>query len=179
MAKRISISDEYLTLDYILNCKNDLEKAVKFYFKYEKFPTLTKIEINEKKKHILKEIELNVIFMLLSSIEAWIRIDYEYRVKYRFKDKLSQELREIDKRMDKSYKIPIEQLCDIYKKYAKDNLFPEVKASLFSELKAVFKLRHWIAHGRYWTLKIGRKYDFDEVYQLAEVVFKLFKGNKI
>ncbi|RUM59094.1 MAG: hypothetical protein DSY60_00385 [Persephonella sp.] len=168
MAKRVSISDEYLTLDYIVKYKNDLEEAIKLYFRYENFPTLTKNEINEKKKQILKEIEINTIFMLLSSIEAWIRIDYEYRVRKRLKDKLSRELREVDKYLDKTYKISIEQLCDIYKKYTVGNLF--------SELKAVFKLRHWIAHGRYWKLKIGKKYDFDEVYQLAEAIFKLSKG---
>jgi hypothetical protein len=169
MAKKVSISDEYLTLDYIVEYKNDLEKAIKFYFKhYEKFPTLKIDEIEQKKKQGLKEIEINAIFMLLSSIEAWIRIDYEYRVRNKLKDNLSRELRKIDKSIDKIYKIPIERLCDVYKEYTTGNLF--------SELKSVFKLRHWIAHGRYWKLKIGKKYDFDEVYQLANAIDNLTKG---
>ena len=168
MAKKVSISEEYLTLDFIVEYKNNLEKAIKFYFMhYGNFPTLTKDEINQKKKQTLKEIETNTIFMLLSSIEAWIRVDYEYRVRKRLKDNLSKELRNIDKTIDKNYKISIEKLCDIYKEYTTSNLF--------SELKSAFKLRHWIAHGRYWILKIGKKYDFDEIYKLAENVYNFVK----
>jgi len=170
MAKKVSISDEYLDIEYIVNYKNDLENAIKFYFKYdEQFFILTKDEINQEKRKKLNEIELNTIFMLLSSIEAWIRVDYEYRVRTKQKDELSRELREIDKNIDKTYKVSIEKLCDVYKKY--------IAGSLFSELKSAFKLRHWIAHGRYWTLKI-KKYDFDEVFQLAYVVYNLNKENK-
>ena len=166
MAKRISISDDYLKLDDIVRYKEDVEKAIKFYFKYGNFPLLTKEEILNRQKEILKELELNIIFMLLSSIEAWIRVDYEYRVRKRLKDELSRELRKIDKRLNKPYQISIEKLCDIYKKYC-------TRKSLFSELKSAFKLRHWLAHGRYWKLKIGKKYDFSEVYQLAISIYNL------
>jgi len=57
------------------------------------------------------------------------------------------------------YKISIEKLCDIYKEYTTSNLF--------FELKLAFKFRHWIAHGRYWKPKIGKKYDFNEIFKLA------------
>jgi len=167
MAKRVSISEEYLKLDYVVEHKDDLEKAIKSYFeKYENFPLLTKNEIVNRKKERLRELEINVIFMLLSSIEAWIRIDYEYRVRKRLKDNLSRELRSIDRTFDKIYKISIEKLCDIYKRHT--------TGSLFSELKSAFKLRHWIAHGRYWNPKIGKKYDFNEVYQLANFTYNFF-----
>ena len=168
MGKRLSISDDYLKLDYIVEYKDDLEKAIKSYFKeYKNFPLLTKDEIVNRKKERLKELEINVIFMLLSSIEAWIRVDYEYRVRKRLKDNLSKKLREIDKTINKMYKISIEKLCDIYKEHTTSNLF--------SELKSAFKFRHWIAHGRYWKPKIGKKYDFNEVYQLAHFTYNFLK----
>ena len=42
---------------------------------------------------------------------------------------------------------------------------------LIGDLRGAFKFRHWIAHGRYWEPKLGRKYDFDSVYDLADIVF--------
>jgi len=42
---------------------------------------------------------------------------------------------------------------------------------LISELRSVFKFRHWLAHGRFW--QIGRKYDFQTLYLLADVFGQL------
>jgi hypothetical protein len=42
---------------------------------------------------------------------------------------------------------------------------------VIGELRGAFLLRDWFAHGRYWEPKLGRKYDFDYVYTLADVVF--------
>ena len=164
MANRVSISDEYLTLDYIVDYKNELDKAIVYYFRHNvDFSVLTTSEMVIRKKERLKELETNVIFMLLSSIEAWVRLDYEYRVQKRLKDNLSKALKKEDQNIDKTYKISIEKLCDIYKKYT--------TSSLFSELKSAYKLRHWIAHGRYWNPKLARKYDFYYMYQLASSTY--------
>jgi len=169
MAKKVSISDEYLDIEYIVKYKNDLDNAIKYYYRNsEEFFILTKEEMSQEKRKKLRELEINTIFMLLSSVEAWIRVDYEFRVRKKQRDDLSRELRDIDKNTDKTYKISVEKLCDIYKKYT--------TGDMFSELKSAFKLRHWIAHGRYWTLKI-KKYDFDEVYQLADVIYNLKNEN--
>ena len=46
--------------------------------------------IDEEKSLRLQELELNAIFMLLSSIEALFRIDFNIRVNQKFKDKLSK-----------------------------------------------------------------------------------------
>lgn len=157
MAKRISISEDFLKIDDIVMYKQNVESAIKYYFR--------KVSIDPvKAKFLLKELELNSTFLLLASIEAYIRIDYEYRVKNRFKDELSKELRELDKKYDKPYHVPIGKLCDIYKKYY---------GSLFSKLKTAFKLRHWLAHGRYWIPQFGRKYTFNDVYNLAKEIEKI------
>jgi hypothetical protein len=47
--------------------------------------------------------------------------------------------------------------------------FPADKAVL-SQLKGAFNYRHWFAHGRYYTPKLGQKYDFFLVYGLAQVI---------
>ena len=38
---------------------------------------------------------------------------------------------------------------------------------LIGDVRGAFKFRHWVAHGRYWVAKLGRKYDFAYVHLLA------------
>jgi hypothetical protein len=42
------------------------------------------------------------------------------------------------------------------------------------EFRGALKLRHWLAHGRYWIPKLGRKYDFADVYLLATIILGEF-----
>jgi len=45
---------------------------------------------------------------------------------------------------------------------------PLVSSALIGELRGAFKFRHWLAHGRYWVPKLGRRYDFNSVHLMAE-----------
>jgi len=53
-----------------------------------------------------------------------------------------------------------EDILELWKDYATNR-------SVVSELKSVFNFRHWLAHGRYWAAKTGRKYDLKSVLTLA------------
>lgn len=173
MAKRVSFSKEHLEVNDIIDYKNDLEASLELYYinanAYVKFTLYSQNELIQEKKDRLSEVNQNCVFMILSGIESWIRIDYETRVKNKLKDSLSRELRNLDKTYDKTYKISIDLLCDIYKKYSQGNIF--------SLIKSAFKLRHWLAHGRYWIPKIGKKYDFNEMYIIAVELNKLLKND--
>lgn len=173
MAKRISFSKEHLDIDEIVEYRSDLEESVNLYYKnakfYNKFVLYSQNELLQEKKNRLDELNRNCIFMILSATESLIRIDYEVRVKNRLKDSLSRELKTLDKQYDKTYKISIEVLCDTYKQY--------FQGELFSLVKSTFKLRHWLAHGRYWIPKIGKEYEFDEIYTMAFEVNKLLKND--
>jgi hypothetical protein len=46
--------------------------------------------------------------------------------------------------------------------------------ALVSELRGAFKFRHWLAHGRYWIPKLGRRYDFVDIYTIADTALKQF-----
>lgn len=48
------------------------------------------------------------------------------------------------------------------------------RATLIRDLVGAFKFRHWFAHGRYWMPKLGRKYDYQSVYELALGVLTSF-----
>lgn len=164
MAKKVSFSDENLDIEEIAYYKQDLEKAIRLYYqsynKYEKFYNYSNEELNKEKDSRLKELELNAIFMLLSSIEALFRIDFNVRVNHKLKDNLSKEFRNIYK--NKKNKVSLEDdILNIWQTH-----FAEVKL-IISEYKSALKYRHWLAHGRYWEPKLGRKYDFDSIYILA------------
>jgi hypothetical protein len=40
--------------------------------------------------------------------------------------------------------------------------------SILAELENAMQYRHWLAHGRYWVAKTGRKYDFRGIMTLAQ-----------
>lgn len=164
MAKKVSFSSQNLSIEEIAYYKQDLEKAIRLYYKsyseYEKFYTYSIENIDEEKSLRLQELELNAIFMLLSSIEALFRIDFNIRVNQKFKDELSKEFRNIYK--TKQSRVSLEEdILNIWQTH-----FRELKL-IISEYKSTLHYRHWLAHGRYWEPKLGRKYDFDSIYILA------------
>jgi hypothetical protein len=38
---------------------------------------------------------------------------------------------------------------------------------LIDDIKRSFEYRNWLAHGRYWVLKSGQKYDYGTIYTIA------------
>lgn len=166
MARRVSFSNENLSIDEIAYYKQDLEKAISLYYKryseYEKFQTFNLKELTKEKALRLKELELNAIFMLLSSVEALFRIDFNIRVNKKLKDELSREFRDIYK--NKQKRISLNE--DILKTWQSNFVSFE---SIITKYKETLKYRHWLAHGRYWEPKF-QKYDFDSVYIVADSI---------
>jgi hypothetical protein len=93
-------------------------------------------------------------------MEAIFRIDYEQRCYLKKKDPLSRAFRDLHKHRRSNVSLE-EEIFDLWKEYTNG------AKQLISELKGAFKYRHWLAHGRYWTPKLGRKYDFVSLYALA------------
>jgi hypothetical protein len=104
---------------------------------------------------------------ILSALEAAFRIDYLQRCYLRQKDPLSRAFRDLHRRKQTRVRLETE-IFDIWKEYT------DVEAKLISDLRGAFNFRHWLAHGRYWEPKLGRKYDFVTVYALAAIVLSSF-----
>ncbi len=111
----------------------------------------------------LAESDIRSTLIVLTSLEASFRVDFHLRCRERLKDELSRYFREIEKTRGDQVRFD-EDILEGWKKY-----IPGV-APLIGRLHGALKLRHWVAHGRYWHPKLGRKYDFDSVYDLAEVI---------
>jgi hypothetical protein len=103
-------------------------------------------------------------FAALTFIESVFIRHYQNRSKTKKKHRvLAQEYKRIKNQNRPSLS------DDLFKAW--ETAYPE-KSTLFMNLKRVFKYRHWLAHGRYWTLKFQVP-DFGDIYILAEKVLEL------
>lgn len=168
MAKLVR-SNEHKTFDDVSLLFAEKKEALKRFCvcENEYFTGFSKKELTEHLSYHLQEAEYDACLALLAAIEAAFRLDFDYRHKKRRKDSRSKAVRRISKtpRGEFSFRISIESLFDIL---ALDNTAP---ARTINLLKIYFRYRHWLAHGRYWQLRIGRdRPTFSDIYQIAQAV---------
>ena len=165
---RVSFSNINITSEYAVDWNSDVYVAFTGGFDVQNDPILnnkysgmTQREFDDIKERHLLELDYSASLKILAAIEASFRIDYLQRVYARKKDDLSREFRKLHRQ--KGPRVNLESdVLDAWKTHT--------NSSLFSELKGAFKFRHWLAHGRYWTPKLGQKYDSFGLSVLAQTV---------
>jgi hypothetical protein len=125
-------------------------------------------EVRQELDSRLDESDVRSAFVVLTSLEASFRIDFDFRCRRRLKDGLSIHFREVEKTRKSMVRLD-EDILEGWKRYE-----PLASSRLISELRGAFKFRHWLAHGRYWTPKHGRKYDLDYVHLMADSIISGF-----
>lgn len=165
MRNRITLSGQHQDINSIEEHFIDAKNSILYYFSkmllYDPlFIGLSPTEFDQVIKERIDELGTLSTFSILAAIEARFRIDFDYRIKNRLKDRLSREFIIIQRTKGKNIRFD-DELLDYWKTYG------NVSKMLISELKGAFKYRHWLAHGRYWMPKLGRMYDFDDIYSLA------------
>jgi len=173
VSKRVPFSNSNLELNEIAIHHTDTETALRTYFSadeplsIERFFGSTVDELQEDLKARLVELNHNSSHTILAAIEASFRIDYLQRCYKRKRDPLSRDLREIYKQ--KENYTHLDEIFNAWRDH-----YNEFSKTI-SDLKGVYKYRHWLAHGRYWVPKMGRKdYDYYLIYELGELVFNSF-----
>jgi hypothetical protein len=174
MARRLSFSRAVLTLDHVAETHNDTEKGLRFYYSAPgiayrdvKFVAYTPQEVQHELRERLGELDINAAFSTLAALEASFRTDFLVRCYERKKDVLSRHFRNVYK--VRGDRVTLES--DILGGWKQH--FPATKA-LISQIIGAFRYRHWVAHGRYWMPKLGRRYDFLSVYLLAQTMHRHF-----
>lgn len=119
----------------------------------------------------LQETDIRSCMALLAALEAAFRVDYVARCTAKKKDALSRDLRELHKTRAERASLEDELLAHWVTHH------PTYKEML-GEFKGALKFRHWIAHGRYWQPKLGRKYDFTYLYGLAKTLLETLPLNR-
>lgn len=179
MGKKISFSNKHLKLNDITIHHSDSENSLKLYFSSEnssykeRFSCYTTEEIASELSERINELNKTSSLSLLATLEAIFRIDYLQRNYKKKKDSLSRTFRTIY--ATKSTKASL--VDDIFEAW-KNNI--EGASQLISDLKGAYKYRHWLAHGRYWQPKMGRRnYDYDSVFELTETILNSFPFERI
>jgi hypothetical protein len=176
MARNITFSKQSVTLKDIADHHADLERALYFFFSptspasltspayISRFFGYTPQQIRGELEGRLAELELSSIFSILSAIEAAIKIDYHLRCRRKMSDPISISFRAINKRRRGRPDFDL----DILETWKTQLQNPSAKT--VSDLRGAFKVRHWLAHGRYYIPNLGRKYDYVTVNSIASAV---------
>ncbi len=173
MANRVSFSGEQLGLPEIAAHHQDLKSSLTLYFSPQsqiysvRFDEYTAGEVSDELGERLAEADLTSSLTVLASVEAAFRVDYLQRCYRKEKDSLSRAFRII-------YKVKQERasLRDEILAAWVDNYYGV--RSIVGELRSVFRFRDWLAHGRYWTPKLGQPYDFSGIFALADQTLRSF-----
>jgi len=173
MADRVSFSGNHPVLPEIAIHHQDLESSLTLYFSVGspsyviRFVGYSATEVTDELGERLYEADLTSSLTVLSSVEAAFRIDYLQRCYRREKDPVSRAFREIYKAKQQHASLDDE----IFEAWINNS---SGTRSIIGELRSVFRFRHWLAHGRYWTPKLGRRYDFNDVFALADLTLRSF-----
>ena len=170
MARRVIFSNQELGLDEIAAHHASLEQALREYYSVAS-PTFvlrhalnSRNEVESELSTRLAENDLANALSVLSATEAALRVDYLKRAYGKLKDPLSRAFRKVY--MNKAENASLED--DILNTWTSVGNMPK---HLAGNLKSANNYRHWLAHGRYWTPQLGRKYDYFTVFGIAEQIF--------
>jgi hypothetical protein len=137
-----------------------------------RFFGLSPEEVDAHFTFLRRELEDLTALNLMASAEAALQLDYDDRVANKRKDVLSKQYQRLQRglRLRHWWQRQIRpQLDEHILKTMKDS--GVVPRHVVSEFRAILNLRHYLAHGRYWTVNLGRSgYSPDDVYRAAHAL---------
>jgi hypothetical protein len=169
MASRLRFSQQQQSLGEIAAYHADVQTAIYEFFAGNSaalFLRYTGSRVDEARERSLKELHLSTSLSVLSSVEASVRLDYLRRVYGRRRDPLSKAMRALYRRKSEAARLE-DELLVLWREQT------EIPRMLLGELIGAFKFRHWLAHGRYWTPRLGRRYDYETVFEIAHAFVDL------
>jgi hypothetical protein len=164
MANRVSFSSQEKSLEDIAIHHADLQAGLFEFFAGKSQKLLERYvhdKIDDARENSLAELDFTSSLSVLSSVEATIRLDYLRRVYGRWRDPLSRAMKFLHQEKENSARLD-DDLIRLWKEKT------AVSKALLGELNGAFGYRHWLAHGRYWTPKLGRQYDYETVFEIAQ-----------
>ena len=166
MSKRVIFSEDYPELVAIGELYVVSIRSMEMHYSPSntqfdsRFQFYSREEVKEVMESRIEEIEISLTFTLLASIEASFRVDYLWRCYRKMKDPLSRNFYDLHKKKGNQVSLK-DDLLNIWKEHG------SIRISLLGDIKSAFNYRDWLAHGRYWVPKLGRRYDFPSIYDLA------------
>jgi len=160
-------------IEAIAAYRNDVVSSLHLFFSNEsptfreRFLGYAPDEASGELQERLDETDRRSALAILIGLERAFRVDYENRCRKKMKDSLSRAFRTIHKSRERTVRLG-EDIFEAWRHNVTGS------HELIGKLRGAFKYRHWLAHGRYWEPKLGAKYDFFTVYDIAEGVLSTF-----
>lgn len=164
MGERVSFSGQQLTLDDVASFHRGVrdsiesDRARQFELSHDDDQL---VAIERAFHSALAELEQLSSLSAMSSVEATLRVNYLRRVYRRYRDPLSRAMRQMHR--VKAHRVGLES--DLIRLWSTEG---RITGTLLREIIQAFQYRHWLAHGRYWTLKLARDYDFASLLEIAQ-----------
>ena len=108
------------------------------------------------------ELRWAVVLNLIASTEAALKVDFIEKVIQNKKDATSKVFVALYK--TQQLRVKLTDLLDIWRSRSTDHAMSEA-VRMFKE---ALKLRHWLAHGRYWKPKLVRDFDPQDVFAICD-----------
>ncbi|ELW7373742.1 hypothetical protein [Hafnia psychrotolerans] len=170
----IKKSGQHLDISYVIHKKSVLDRSITLMYStknpdyYADFVGLSEHEIESEKEVLIKENDTTHSLLLLTAIEALIRLDADKKYCTKKKDDLSKRIKEIYDRT-KGEKIKLDE--DLINARLNEDS-PETR-KFYNNLKKCFKYRHWLAHGRYWDSTKVSIVNFDSILIITQSILAL------
>lgn len=172
MRRRRFILVPALTIDELAAYHYDVIASLRMYFNPSS-PAFTMRfagqldEITNVLELRLAESDVRSALTVMTSLEAYFRTDFSVRCHRRLKDDLSLYFRELERTASGS-RVRLDDILEGWKRHS------NMPSKHIGQLRGAFEFRHWLAHGRYWSPKLGHKYDFDGLHYMAKTVISTF-----
>ena len=163
---------ENTSLQEIAAYHSDCQAALYLFFSevypdyQSRFFGYTKDETTKELQRRLAETNTRSALVVMARVEATFRVDYKLRAQRKLPDDVSIEFRKIWKRRAQRAHLD-EDIVAVWMKNI-DN----IQKNALGKMKTFFKMRNWIAHGRYWQFAV--KYDYVDVYNVADYILTEF-----
>ena len=118
-------------------------------------------ELERKRELAIAAQELRDMMALLAFLEACFKLDYANRKRLKLKDGLSKRLIKLFNQKHNKARL----MEDIIKGWRQEGFLSHLE---YDRINSAFKLRHWIAHGQYWSPDKIKPHDFLEVAEFVE-----------
>lgn len=126
---------------------------------------LSKAEYEDALERLRDELDQEVVLAMVASVEATLRMDFDARIKDKTRDPLRPMFKNLRDKYDQ--RVRLDDIVDCWKEVAGK------KPNVFARIGSLLKYRHWLAHGRYWSVKTGSAkdpqsaaFDISEFYDL-------------
>lgn len=135
-----------------------------------RFYGMNPVEVDEAIEEMTRELEKQVVLLLVASAEAALRVDFLERVRARRKDPVSRRLR-AEARASKPRGVKLETILTVWDT---ETAAGSPHASI-EQMKKLLYYRHWIAHGRYWVEKKSGL-NHPDPYEAWGILVRLFNA---